>query len=256
MLNKEELERYNRQIILKDFGEKAQENLINSSALIVGLGGLGSVSSLYLVAAGVGKIGLIDKDIVSLSNLQRQTLFREDEVGKTKVDIAKQTLERLNSGCKISTYNTFLNWDNAKEIMSSYDIIIDATDNFKARYLINDVAIYLNKPFVYGAIQEDCLQVGVFNEDSSSATYRDLFPEEEKLIGKENPSKAVMGVLPSIAASLQANEAIKLLALKKSGLKNRLLSMNINTYDFSILNILPKKENREKSIKTFFQNYN
>ena len=251
MLTQEEKERYNRQIILPDFGQEAQEKIKLSSVLIVGVGGLGSVSSLYLVASGIGRIGLVDNDVVSISNLQRQILYREDEVGMMKVERAKETLNRLNSNVEIQTYSCFLTEENAIDIMKDYDIIIDGTDNFKARYLINDVCVGLGKPYVYGSIQSYTGQVSVFNLTKASCTYRDLFPNSEELSLKENTNKGVMGVLPSIAASIQTNEAIKIITNTGEILDNKLLTFSILTNEFNTLNLTPTSKAREDSIDKF-----
>ncbi|MBP1645737.1 MAG: moeZ [Bacteroidetes bacterium] len=251
MLTKEELDRYNRQIILPEFGEEAQEKIKLSSALIVGLGGLGSVSSEYLVASGIGRIGLIDNDIVSISNLQRQILYREDEVGMKKVERAKETLNRLNSNVEIQTYPCFLTEENAIDIIKDYDIIIDATDNFKTRYLINDVCIGLGKPFVYASIGDYYGQVAVFNFDNHSSCYRDLFPNYDELHNRENKNKGVMGVLPSIAASLQVNEAIKIITSTGSSLINKLLTFDILNNEFSTLDLKPTQKARQDSLGSF-----
>lgn len=256
MLTKEELERYNRQIVLPEFGEESQEKLKLSSALIVGLGGLGSISSLYLVASGIGRIGLIDNDIVSISNLQRQILYREDEVGMKKAELAKETLGKLNSNVEILAYDCFLREDNAIDIIKDYDIIIDATDNFKTRYLINDVCVGLGKPFVYGSIQSYSGQVSVFNLKENSCTYRDLFPNSEELSCKENSDKGVMGVLPSITASIQANETIKIITNTGEVLNNKLLTFSIQTNEFLTLNLSSNEKAREESLESFAKKRN
>lgn len=251
MLTKEELDRYNRQIILPSFGVESQEKLKVASALVVGVGGLGSVSSLYLVASGIGRIGLVDNDSVSISNLQRQILYREDELEISKVERAKETLGRLNSNVKIDTYNSFLSVENAISIIKDYDIIIDGTDNFKARYLINDVCIGLGKPFVYASIGDYYGQVAVFNFNNNSSCYRDLFPNYNELHNRENKNKGVMGVLPSIAASLQVNEAIKIITSTGNPLINKLLTFDILNNEFSTLDLIPTQKARQESIDSF-----
>ena len=251
MLTQEELDRYNRQIILPDFGIEAQEKLKNASVLIIGVGGLGSVSSTYIVASGIGKLGLVDIDTVSVSNLQRQVLYRQDEVGKSKVLLAKQSLERLNQNTEIIAYNQYFDKDNAIDIIKDYDVIIDGTDNFKTRYLINDVCVGLGKPFVYGSIQSYSGQVSVFNLKENSCTYRDLFPNSEELSCKENSDKGVMGVLPSITASIQANETIKIITNTGEVLNNKLLTFSIQTNEFLTLNLSSNKKAREESIRRF-----
>ena len=251
MLTQEELDRYNRQIILPDFGIEAQEKLKNASVLIIGVGGLGSVSSTYIVASGVGKLGLVDIDTVSVSNLQRQVLYREDELGLSKTEKAKETLSRLNSNVEIKTYPCFLNEENAISIIKNYDVIIDGTDNFKTRYLINDVCVGLGKPFVYASIGNYNGSVSVFNLTENSCNYRDLFPDYNTLKNKENTNKGVIGVLPSIAASIQTNEAIKIITNTGDILNNKILSFNILNNEFNTLKLKPNPVRREESICRF-----
>ena len=157
------MERYNRQIILPELGENGQEKLKNAKVLIVGVGGLGSPIALYLTGAGVGNIGLIDDDVVSESNLQRQVLYSEAEVGMPKAIQAQKRLNALNSQIKIDAYNTRLTKENAEEIIGKYDIVVDGCDNFKTRYIINDTCVKLGKTYVYGAIRAFDGQVSVFN---------------------------------------------------------------------------------------------
>lgn len=251
MLTQEELDRYNRQIILPEFGIEAQEKLKNASVLIIGVGGLGSVSSTNIVASGIGKLGLVDIDTVSVSNLQRQVLYRQDEVGKSKVLLAKQSLERLNQNTEIIAYNQYFDKDNAIDIIKDYDVIIDGTDNFKARYLINDVCVGLGKPFVYASIGDYYGQVAIFNFNNNSSCYRDLFPNYDELNNRENKNKGVMGVLPSIAASLQVNEAIKIITSTGSPLINKLLTFDINNNQFTNLDLKPSDKARQESIDSF-----
>ena len=210
MLTQEEIERYSRQIRIPFFGQVAQIKLKQSKVLVVGLGGLGSVASLYLVAAGVGCVGIMDKDEVALHNLQRQVLYREYQKGMSKLVMAEQTLRELNSNVKIVAYECFLEKENAEEIIKQYDIILDCTDNYSARYLINDTCIKLNKPFVYGTIGDTKGQMAVFNYGDNPANYRDLYPQEGILEKQGNSNRGVLGVLPSVIASLQVNEIIKM----------------------------------------------
>ena len=162
------MERYNRQIILPELGERGQEKLSKAKVLIVGVGGLGSPIALYLTGAGVGNIGLIDDDVVSESNLQRQVLYSENEVGLPKVLQAQKRLSGLNSKIKIDAYNTRLTKENAEEIISKYDIVVDGCDNFLTRYIINDTCVKLGKTYVYGAIRAFDGQVSVFNYQGSN----------------------------------------------------------------------------------------
>ncbi|MDR1006539.1 MAG: HesA/MoeB/ThiF family protein [Bacteroidales bacterium] len=239
MLSEQDKERFNRQIILPEFGEEAQQRLQQASVMVVGVGGLGSVVGLYLVAAGVGKVGLADNDRVSLSNLQRQILYRENEVGKPKTAMAKQSLAALNSNTKILTFDLMITEANAAEIFSDFDIIIDCTDNFKSRYVINDACVGLGKPFVYGSVSGYCGQVAVFNQDANAATYRCLFPCRRQLQTMTNPNMGVLGVLPAMIASLQVNEAIKFITGNPNGLRNQLLLVNMLTNDFQTISIEP-----------------
>lgn len=204
------MERYNRQIILPELGESGQEKLKNAKVLIVGVGGLGSPIALYLTGAGVGNIGLIDDDVVSESNLQRQVLYSEAEVGMPKAIKAQKRLNALNSQIKIDAYNTRLTKDNAEEIIGKYDIVVDGCDNFKTRYIINDTCIKLGKTYVYGAIRAFDGQVSVFNYQGGR-NYRDLFPDEEEMLLMPAPPKGVIGVTPGLVGCVQANEVIKII---------------------------------------------
>ncbi len=214
--SKEELNRYNRHIIMPDFGLEGQQKLKAAKVLVVGSGGLGSPVLLYLAAAGVGTIGIVDFDVVDDSNLHRQVLFGVEEVGKPKVDAAKQRLLSLNPYINIVVYNTQLTSFNAMELISEYDIIADGTDNFPTRYLVNDACVLSGKPNVYASIFQFEGQVSVFNyTDKNGVTgpnYRDLYPAPPPpgLV----PSCAeggVLGVLPGIIGSLQALEVIKVI---------------------------------------------
>ncbi len=237
MLSEKQKARYNRQILLQDFGERGQEILLCSSCLVVGVGGLGSIISLYLAAAGVGRIGLVDNDKVSISNLQRQVLYRESQENMPKAVMAAQNLKELNSECEYRSYQCFLDEDNAEEIISEYDIIMDATDNFKARYLINDSCMKLQKPFVYSSISETSGQLALFSPCKGRSNYRSLYPEAEQLASRNNPSKAVMGVLPAMTACMATNEAIKYLLDSPDTLLDKLLCFDLRTNDFNIFEI-------------------
>ncbi len=230
MLSDYELNRYQRQLVLPSFGEIGQMKLLHSKVLVVGLGGLGSVVSLYLTAAGVGTIGLMDNDIVSLHNLQRQTLYREDEVGQPKLDLALKTLKRLNKEVHFIPYNCFLTHKN-ETIVKDYDIIMDCTDNYPARYLINDACVKYNKPFIYATIGNTQGQLAVFNYKKPCATYRTLYPNEKELIKQKNNDKGIMGVLPSVIASLQVNEAVKMITNTGEVLKDTLFIIDLLTLD-------------------------
>ena len=233
--------RYQRQIILPDFGEEGQQKLLNASVLVVGVGGLGSVAALYLTAAGVGTIGLMDADTVALHNLQRQVLYREDEIGESKVEKAVNTLERLNSQVKIVPYPFFLTSENASDIIKDYDIIIDCTDNYPTRYLINDTCVTLGKPFIYGSIGDTKGQLAVFNYQTPSANYRTLYPNEKELVAQGNINRGVMGVLPSVIASLQVNEVVKMITGTGKVLKDTLFMIDLATLETHKFNLPVEK---------------
>ena len=228
-LTDKEIERYNRQIILPDFGEEAQAKLKAAKVLVVGIGGLGSVASLYLTAAGFGTVGIMDDDTVAVHNLQRQILYREDEVGMYKAQRAEETLHRLNSNVKLITYNHRLTPENAAEIISNYDLVLDCTDNYAARYLINDTCIELGKPFIYGTIGDTKGQLAVFNYLPPAANYRTLYPNQAALEAQGNRNKGVMGVLPAVIASLQVNEAVKIITGVGTPLKDTLFTIDLLT---------------------------
>jgi len=213
---REELARYNRHIIIPGFGEEGQKKLKAAKVLIIGSGGLGSPALLYLTAAGVGTIGIVDFDVVDDSNLQRQVIFDIREIGKPKVEAAKRRLEALNPHTRFILHNTHLNSGNALDIIKDYDVVADGTDNFPTRYLVNDATLILDKPNVYGSIFQFEGQVSVFNyvneKGERGPNYRDLYPTPPPpgLV----PSCAeggVLGVLPGIIGSLQALEVIKVI---------------------------------------------
>ncbi|MCS7094586.1 MAG: molybdopterin-synthase adenylyltransferase MoeB [Thaumarchaeota archaeon] len=206
-----EIRRYGRHLIMPEVGMKGQKRLKAAKALVVGAGGLGSPVSLYLTAAGVGRIGIVDFDNIDETNLQRQVIFTTEDVDRPKVEVAKERLRRLNPHVDVVTYNSPIDSSNALNIIKDYDIVIDATDNFPTRYLLNDACVFLGKPLVYGSIFRFDGQVSVFYAGKGPC-YRCLYPEPPPpgLV----PSCAeggVLGVLPGIIGSLQANEAIKLI---------------------------------------------
>ncbi len=206
-LSKENKERYNRQLILKEVGEEGQLKLIAAKVLVVGAGGLGCPVLQYLVGAGIGKIGIVDNDGVSISNLQRQILFWENELGVSKAHIAQQKLNQLNSETNIEIYNTFLNKDNAEDILAGYDIVVGATDNFESRYLINMYSQKLKIPFVHGSVEGFEGQYSVFNY-KNNISYSDVFPSQPEL--PQDYVVGVMGALPGIIGSMMAMEVIKI----------------------------------------------
>ena len=221
-------ERYNRQMLLPEIGKEGQDKLRHARVLIVGVGGLGSPIALYLAGAGIGTLGLIDDDNVSESNLQRQILYTEREVGKPKVICAKQRLNALNSEITIHAYNERFTPENAKQLVDLYDIIVDGCDNFGTRYLINDVCIELGKVYVYGAIREFDGQVSVFNHQGGR-NYRDLFTDEKEMLALPSPSKGVLGIIPGIIGCMEANEIIKIICGYGEILSGKLWTIDLKT---------------------------
>jgi adenylyltransferase/sulfurtransferase len=212
-LTNEEISRYSRHLILPEFGMAGQRRVKEGSVLLIGTGGLGSPLALYLAAAGVGHIGLVDFDVVDESNLQRQIVHGTSTVGVRKTESAKRRLADLNPNVEVTTYETMISSDNALEIMRPYDVIVDGTDNFPTRYLTNDASVMLGKPNVYGSIFRFEGQATVFSPKDGGPCYRCLYPEPPPpgLV----PSCAeggVLGVLPGVIGTIQATEAVKLLA--------------------------------------------
>ncbi|EOR94879.1 Sulfur carrier protein adenylyltransferase ThiF [Arcticibacter svalbardensis MN12-7] len=242
LFSKEELARYNRHIIIPGFGMEAQEKLKKSSVLVVGAGGLGSPVLLYLAAAGVGHIGIVDCDVVDDSNLHRQVLFGIEEVGIPKTEAAKKRLLSLNPHITITVYNTQLTSQNAMEIIGGYDVVADGTDNFPTRYLVNDACVLLNKPNVYASIFQFEGQVSVFNQVNEQGVrgpnYRDLFPTPPDPGAVPNCSEAgVLGVLPGIIGSLQALEVIKVITNVGDSLSGRFFTFDALSFESRTFNI-------------------
>lgn len=240
--NQAELARYARHFTLPDFGQEGQQRLKETSVLVVGAGGLGSPVLLYLAAAGIGHIGIIDDDVVEESNLQRQVLYGVSEVGVPKVEAAKKRVQELNPHVKVTIYQERLTIDNVLDIIEPYDIVADGTDNFPTRYLVNDACVLANKINVYASIFRYEGQVAVFNylnEDGSRGiNYRDLFPEPPA--PGTVPSCAeggVLGVLPGIVGSMQANEVIKIAAKVGEPLAGRLFLFDAASFTTRILKI-------------------
>lgn len=230
------MERYNRQIILPEVGAEGQERLNNAKVLIVGVGGLGSPIALYLAGAGVGTIGLVDDDTVSISNLQRQVLYSEAEVDLPKALQAKKRLEALNSSIRLNAYPTRLGKENAEEIISQYDIIVDGCDNFATRYLINDTCVKLGKIYVYGAIRAFDGQVSVFNY-RGGPDYRHLFPDESEMLSMPHPPKGVLGVTPGMVGCAEAAEVLKIIGGYGEVLSGKLWVIDLQTMLTNIISL-------------------
>ncbi len=238
-LNKEEIERYSRHIILPEVGLDGQKRLKAASVLCIGTGGLGSPLLLYLAAAGIGRIGIVDFDIVDSSNLQRQIIHGTSWVGKPKIQSAKNRILEINPACQVDLYETRLSSENAIKLMEPYDVIVDGTDNFPTRYLTNDACVLLNKPNVYGSIFRFEGQATVFNYEGGP-NYRDLYPEPPP--PGMVPSCAeggVLGVLPGIIGTIQATETIKIILGAKNTLSGRLLLYNAWDMTFRELKLRP-----------------
>lgn len=207
--------RYDRQKLLSGFGDKGQEALERASVLIIGAGGLGSPASLYLAGAGIGRLGIADGDTVNPTNLHRQILYDESKCGMNKAECAAERLRSLNSGITVTPYPFMLGRDNAMELISGYDIVIDGCDNFPTRYLVSGICERLGKPYVYGAVSDTSGFVSVLClKDPAKGrmwTYRDLFPEGPSAGELSAVSKAVLGPVPGITGCCQAAEAIKLI---------------------------------------------
>lgn len=237
MLSEVEHKQYSRHLLLNEIGLSGQKKLKQSRVLIIGAGGLGCPVLQYLTAAGVGTIGIIDHDIVDQTNLQRQILYSHNDIGKHKAIIAAKKLSGLNPYTVFKTYTDPLNTKNAINLFNDYDIIIDASDNFPTRYLINDAAILCNKPFVFGSIYKFEGQVSVFNY-KNGPTYRCLYPNPPQPETAPNCSEiGVLGVLPGIIGCLQANEVLKMICDIGDVLSGKLLSYNALNMQQLILNI-------------------
>lgn len=241
-LQPEEYERYSRHLILPEVGLEGQRRLKAASVLCVGTGGLGSPLLLYLAAAGVGRIGIVDFDVVDRSNLQRQVIHGTSWLGKPKIESAKNRIHEINPGCQVDLYETRLSSANALEILRPYDVVADGTDNFPTRYLVNDACVLLDKPNVYGSIFRFEGQATVFNYEGGP-NYRDLYPEPPP--PGMVPSCAeggVLGILPGIIGLIQATETVKIILGKGNTLSGRLLLYDALNMKFRELKLRPNPE--------------
>jgi adenylyltransferase/sulfurtransferase len=231
------MSRYSRHIILSDVGQEGQDKLSKAKVLVIGAGGLGCPVLQYLAAAGIGKLGVIDFDLVEESNLQRQVLFGTSSLGTNKAIAAKKRLEDLNPTIIIEGFPEKLTAENALQLFKQYDIVVDGSDNFATRYLVNDAAVLTNKPFVYGAIYKFEGQVSVFNYQDGPS-YRCLFPNPPEDGSVANCSEVgVLGVLPGIIGTMMANEVIKISLGFEHVLSGKLLCYNSKTADISTLKV-------------------
>jgi sulfur-carrier protein adenylyltransferase/sulfurtransferase len=246
--SKEELARYNRHIIIPEFGEESQLKLKAAKVLIIGSGGLGSPALLYLTAAGIGTIGIVDFDVVDDSNLQRQVLFDVHEIGKPKVEAARRRLEALNPHTRFILHNTHINSGNALEIIKDYDVVADGTDNFPTRYLVNDATLLLDKPNVYGSVFQFEGQVSVFNYvnrlGERGPNYRDLYPTPPPSgLVPSCAEGGVLGVLPGIIGSLQALEVIKVITGVGEPLSGRFYTFDALNFESRTFRIKRRDDN-------------
>lgn len=237
VLSADQLKRYSRHIMLPEVGEVGQGKLLDARVLCIGAGGLGSPSSLYLAAAGVGTIGMIDDDLVDESNLQRQVLHNMERLGMPKVESARKTLQALNPDVKVNTHQVRLTSDNILEILAGYDLVVDGADNFPTRYLLNDAALKLGKPVVHASIFRFEGQITTFLPDRGPC-YRCLYPDPPPPgMAPSCQEAGVLGVLPGIVGTLQANEALKLILGKGDTLSGRLLVFDALKTKFRILRL-------------------
>jgi sulfur-carrier protein adenylyltransferase/sulfurtransferase len=242
-LTPEQMNRYKRHLLLPEVGVEGQVKLLDAKVLMLGAGGLGSPAALYLAAAGVGTIGIVDMDDVDASNLQRQILHNVDRIGHRKVDSAKQTLTSLNPDVNVVTYDTRLDASNIMDIIAGYDVIVDGADNFPSRYLLNDASVKLGIPVVHGSIFRFEGMVSVFHP-KAGPTYRDMVPEPPPAeLAPSCAEAGVLGVLPGIIGSIQALETIKVILDLGEPLIGRILSVDTTEMEFRVFNLRPDPKN-------------
>lgn len=226
--------RYARQTMLREIGDEGQRRLAAASVLLVGVGGLGSPAALYLTGAGVGRIGLADPDCVSESNLQRQTLYTEAQIGRPKTEAARERLAALSSQTHFECYPEGLTTENVRELISGYDLIVDCCDSFPTRYLIDDTCAACGKPWVHGSIGEFQGQVAIFN-GRAGHRYAELYPDREALCRRPRTTSGVLGTVPGVIGALEASEAIKWLVGFGEPLDGRLYTLDLKTMQTEII---------------------
>lgn len=229
-------DRYSRQTMLDGFGGEGQRRLAAARVLIVGVGGLGSAVAPYLAGAGVGTIGLCDSDTVSVSNLQRQILYAEDEVGQPKTAMAARRLSALNSGLTFIQHPAGLTAANARQLIGSYDIVADCTDNFATRYLIDDACADAGKPWVHGSLGEFAGRVALFNGETG-VRYADLCPDRDDMCSMPRSTLGVLGAVAGVVGSLQAAEIVKYITGIGPSLDGRLLTIDVRTYESHVIEL-------------------
>lgn len=239
-------DRYIRQRTLAAFGDEGQEKLKNAAVLVIGAGGLGVPALQYLNAMGTGRLGIVDADVVDLSNLHRQPIYTEDDLGKKKARVIGRFLQKQNSTTVKDIHTTFINRENALELISGYDLVIDASDNFATRYLVNDACVILGKPFVYGGLYGFEGQVSVFNFEGGP-TYRCLYPEMPDKIIADCNTHGVLGIVPGIIGNFQALEAVKMITGVGEVLSGKLLLLDTLTLTTHKVKVSAVPENKEIS---------
>jgi len=227
-------ERYARQTMLREIGPEGQRRLAEASVLVVGVGGLGSPAALYLTGAGVGRLGLADPDRVSESNLQRQTLYTESQIGRPKTEAARERLSALCSQTRFTCYDEGFTAENAREVIEGYDLVVDCCDNFPTRYLIDDACAACGKPWVHGSIGEFQGQVVLFN-GRSGRRYAELYPDREALCARPRTTSGVLGTVPGVIGTLEASEAIKWIVGFGEPLDGRLFTLDLKTLQTEII---------------------
>jgi len=243
-LTPDQRNRYQRHLLLPEVGVEGQAKLLGAKVLMLGAGGLGSPAALYLAAAGVGTIGIVDMDDVDASNLQRQILHNMDRIGERKVETARMTIEKLNPDVKVKMYDTRLDASNIMEIMAGYDVVVDGADNFPSRYLLNDASIKLGIPVVHGSIFRFEGMVTVF-DPKNGPTYRDMVPEPPPAeLAPSCAEAGVLGVLPGIVGSIQALETIKVLLGLGDSLSGRILAIDTTEMSFRTFRLRPDPNNQ------------
>jgi molybdopterin-synthase adenylyltransferase len=233
-LNKSQIERFSRQLVLKNIGPKGQKKILSSKILIVGVGGLGCPAAESLTRAGIGTIGLVDNDIINLSNIHRQTLFNSKDVKKLKVSVAAKKLKEINPLTQIVTYKSRLNEKNIENIIKNYELIIDGSDNFKTKFLINDYCIKFKKKLITGAISKFDGHIFAFDfKDKETASLKNFYQEKEISDDILNCEfEGVLGTTASIVGTAQANEALKMIMEIGQSLKNQILIIDLLNLNF------------------------
>ena len=256
-LNADEKERFQKHLTLKEIGNEGQLKLKNSSVLCVGAGGLGSAVLIYLAAAGIGKIGIVDDDHVEKSNLQRQIVHESNTVGYLKIDSARERIKRLNPNSEVMTFNKRITSENALEIIREFDVICDCTDNFSTRYLINDSCLILNKPLVFGSVQGFEGQVSVFNLHKKSPNLRDLLPESPSKNAVPSCAEyGVVGVSTGLIGILQVNEIIKIILKKGKVLDGKILVFDLLNMNMKKLHLKSDQINKQiRNLSQFIEFY-